>query len=241
MTQAAISAAWSNRDRLASVGLAQASHLRDVRKEILAWVDRAATRIAGHRRTRIHGDLHLGQVLIAQSDVYFVDFEGEPDRPPAARRAKASPWRDVAGLLRSIDYAARGFAQLAPAAVSVTPGQVDTDVTAESSDGVALAVPDARTTRERHARLLEQFRESASQAFLAAYRAQALDSCPEVLDEKTDGDLLQLALLEKAAYEVCYEAGHRPDWIGVPLDGLTRIARGIADPAAVSDPEVEHE
>lgn len=241
MTQAAISAAWSNRDRLASVGLAQASHLRDVRKEILAWVDRAATRIAGHQRTRIHGDVHLGQVLIAQSDVYFVDFEGEPDRPPAARRAKASPWRDVAGLLRSIDYAARGFAQLAPAAVSVTPGQVDTDVTAESSDGVALAVPDARTTRERHARLLEQFRESASQAFLAAYRAQALDSCPEVLDEKTDGDLLQLALLEKAAYEVCYEAGHRPDWIGVPLDGLTRIARGIADPAAVSDPEVEHE
>lgn len=241
MTQAAISTAWDSRDRLAVAGQAQAAQLRENRKEILAGIDAAAARIVGHRRTRIHGDLHLGQVLIAQSDVYFVDFEGEPDRPPAARRAKASPWRDVAGLMRSIDYAARGFAQAEPVSASDMPGDTASDVAAESGDGVSLAVPDAPTTRERHARLLELFRETATQAFLAAYREQASTSCPEVLDARMDGDLLQLSLLEKAAYEVCYEAGHRPDWLGVPLDGLARIARFFADQASAKAPGDSHE
>ncbi|WP_397473662.1 maltose alpha-D-glucosyltransferase [Pusillimonas sp.] len=227
MMQASISAAWNNRNQLTSAGLAQAGELREARTGLLRWIDSGAARVVGHMRCRIHGDLHLGQVLIAQNDVHFVDFEGEPDRPPEARRAKASPWRDVAGLLRSIDYAAQGFAQADSGNEAGNNTQPDTDRSPDGVDGSSLALPDAPTTRQRHARLLGQFRESACEAFLAAYRAEASKSCPNLLDPAMDDLLLELALLEKAAYEVCYEAGHRPDWLPVPLTGLVRIARRI--------------
>ena len=85
---------------------AQAKRLLSQQELLTRELKRLAKAGVGTAMTRIHGDFHLGQVLVASGDVYLIDFEGEPGRPLAERRAKASPLRDVAGLMRSFDYAA---------------------------------------------------------------------------------------------------------------------------------------
>ena len=150
---------------------------------------RDVARLAVDRpRTRIHGDLHLGQVLVTGSDVMIIDFEGEPAKPMAERRTKDLPLRDVAGVLRSFDYAAAVAEHSRPAA----------------------AEREEQRTEERYARFATQ----AKEAFLTGYQAENLAANP----------LLHLFVLEKAAYEVAYEAANRPDWIGVPALGLARAA-----------------
>ncbi|MCO6418153.1 maltose alpha-D-glucosyltransferase [Siccirubricoccus sp. KC 17139] len=157
----------------------------------------------GALKTRVHGDFHLGQVLVAQGDAVIVDFEGEPARPLEERRAKASPLRDVAGLLRSFDYAA---------SVAL----------ATESSAAAAAAPS-----ERRAALLQRWQEAAEDAFLIAYRAVESAAEQPWVPEAARRPLLDLFLLEKAAYEVRYEATNRPDWIGVPLKGLAAIAERL--------------
>jgi len=142
--------------------------------------------------TRVHGDFHLGQVLVASGDVFIIDFEGEPGQPIEARRAKSSPLRDVAGLLRSIDYAA---------AATIDP---------KNFIGAGLS-------GEARAAFLMRLRDSAQEAFLNAYFA----------DTKRNDKLLDFFLIEKAAYELGYEAANRPAWIPIPLNGLLRIAERI--------------
>lgn len=158
--------------------------LRDRGEAIGARIRAVALGAEGRIRTRIHGDLHLGQVLVAGGDVMIIDFEGEPAKPLAERRAKDLPLRDVAGVLRSFDYAA-AVAQRAQA-----------------------VPPEVGAT----------FRDAAAGAFLRGYAGQA--------DAATD-PLLDLFLVEKAAYEIAYEAANRPDWIGVPVAGLAEAARRL--------------
>jgi maltose alpha-D-glucosyltransferase/alpha-amylase len=175
-----------------------------LRDRLARTVKELAAKGAGSPVTRIHGDLHLGQVLVANGDVFIIDFEGEPAKPLAQRRAKNSPYRDVAGMLRSFDYAA--------------------------------AVVDSKS-RESHAHLpeprraafLNSFVDRATESFLTGYRTAA-----EQAGSAADQALLTLFLLEKAAYEIAYEAANRPTWIDVPLRGLARIADSLLGTEAAS-------
>jgi maltose alpha-D-glucosyltransferase / alpha-amylase len=151
---------------------------------------------------RIHGDLHLGQALVSHGDVYFIDFEGEPTRPLELRRAKVSPLRDVAGMLRSFDYAA---------------------AMAEAAGGAGQS--EIAQTR-KHA-IIERFRAVSERSFLAAYTDARAASPALAMAPEVQRSLLELFLLEKAAYEIDYEAANRPTWLPVPVRGLTDVVRRL--------------
>ncbi|MGD7361313.1 alpha-amylase, partial [Ralstonia pseudosolanacearum] len=155
----------------------------------------------GAMLARVHGDFHLGQVLVAQGDAYLIDFEGEPSRPVDERRRKTSPLRDVAGLVRSLDYVVGAMRQ--------GPEHV------------------AGPAQERRDQLLERFRNASTERFLEAYAAAILAPGSDDGACMLDLDLLDLFLLEKAAYEVNYEAANRPTWLPIPLAGLARVARRL--------------
>jgi maltose alpha-D-glucosyltransferase/alpha-amylase len=147
--------------------------------------------------TRYHGDFHLGQVLVVTDDFMIVDFEGEPGRDPAARRRKSSPLRDVAGMLRSINYAAvagvRGLA-------------------ADRGEDTSALEPLARDWERR-----------STAAFLAGYRTTIAGCVSYPADPELAQRLLELFVLEKAFYEISYELANRPSWLRIPLEGIGAI------------------
>jgi maltose alpha-D-glucosyltransferase/alpha-amylase len=148
-------------------------------------------------KIRTHGDFHLGQVLIAKDDVFIIDFEGEPNRTIADRRAKGPAARDVAGLVRSIDYSTTAALERALANAPDEPGRL----------APALAI----------------WRDVSAATFVAAYR-EALTDGRLWPQERADADrLLDLFLIDKALYEIEYELSHRPQWVRVPLAGILRI------------------
>ncbi len=148
-------------------------------------------------RIRTHGDYHLGQVLYTGSDFTIIDFEGEPARSLEERRIKRSPLRDVAGMLRSFDYAARGSLR------SFTRTGV-----IRSEDAPRL-VPWSIL-----------WRDWMGSAFLRSY-LRAVEPAGLVPQEREPLErLLRVLLLEKATYELRYELDHRPEWTSIPLGGL---------------------
>jgi maltokinase len=131
---------------------------------------------------RIHGDYHLGQVMRTQGGWVVLDFEGEPTVPLAERRARFPALRDVAGMLRSLDYAARFQLAGHPG-----PGQVAA----------------ARNWVRRN-----------QAAFCAGYvGAGGSDPAKHAI-------LVRALTLDKAVYEVMYEARHRPSWVSIPLGAI---------------------
>ena len=148
-------------------------------------------------KIRHHGDFHLGQMLIARDDVFIIDFEGEPRRSIEDRRRKAPAARDVAGLIRSIDYSATGALERALKSAPDDEGKI--------------------------AHALEGWRVSAVAAFFAGYRRSLTDLRLWPQSPRAADRLLDFFLLEKAFYEIEYELAHRPDWLRVPLAGTWRI------------------
>ena len=178
------------------------TRLLDNKKAILSHVQELGKKAAGGLRIRVHGDLHLGQVLVIKGDAYLIDFEGEPARPLHERRGKHSPYKDVSGVLRSFDYAA---------AMTINVHNVDnTDV--------------AQAARQRVA---ERYLHEARQAFVDAYRLAAASLAHAWQDPEGEDAALALFGLEKAAYEVAYEAENRPTWLPVPLHGLYGLLSGL--------------
>jgi maltose alpha-D-glucosyltransferase/alpha-amylase len=174
------------------------------RDELTAAVDRLAEAGRGTLLTRIHGDFHFGQVLVAQGDAYIIDFEGEPARELEERRAKTSPLRDVAGLLRSLDY------------VAVTASMPDEEISSPQF-------------REIRTSLLDNFHAGAQRAFLEAYWDVVAQAAQLGLSSDRHALLLDLFLLEKAAYEVQYEASNRPKWLTIPLRGLYSLVQRLVE------------
>ncbi len=149
------------------------------------------------QKTRFHGDYHLGQVIVVQNDFFIVDFEGEPSRPLSARRSKSSPLRDVAGMIRSFDYAAvaavRHLAATRPAA------------------------------EPRMVQLAEAWRQRAVDGFRAAYRKTMRGCAAYPASKKQGRAMTTFFVLEKAVYEVSYELANRPLWVDIPLEGILGI------------------
>lgn len=144
--------------------------------------------------TRVHGDFHLGQVLKTVDDFTIIDFEGEPSRPFPERREKASPLKDVAGMLRSLDYAIAS-------------------VSRETAD------PDRRVGL---ARFGSRVREAYVDSYLATMSRR--DSTLVPIDDGRFAAALAIYLIEKTLYEVRYELDNRPGWIEIPLQALETLA-----------------
>jgi maltose alpha-D-glucosyltransferase/alpha-amylase len=150
-------------------------------------------------RTRVHGDYHLGQVLRSRGDFVILDFEGEPARSLMERRAKQSPMKDVAGMLRSFSYAA--YSELMRV-LTRRPGDAD--------------------RLEPWARLWEQ---SVCSVFLHAYRLTMKAAGVVLVPTPAEAfeQLLEIYVLDKALYELMYELNNRPAWIRIPLAGILAL------------------
>jgi maltose alpha-D-glucosyltransferase / alpha-amylase len=151
-------------------------------------------------KTRTHGDLHLGQVLVRGDDFVIIDFEGEPARPLSERRAKGSPLRDVMGMVRSFDYAPE------------------------------VLLRDADFSRGRDLARLQPWAELWTQQLTTGYLRsylQTVGAAPFLPQGPHGRDQLAIMMtfyeLEKVIYEIAYEANNRPDWVEIPLRGLAGL------------------
>jgi len=148
-------------------------------------------------RTRIHGNYHLGNVLRVKTDYLIIDFEGESTLSLTQRRAKHSPLKDVASMLRSFSYAV--YATLM-------------NYTTRRPEDLGSLIPWARL-----------WERSTAGAFLRAYRETAADAEYLPASPEDFRQLLQAYVMDKALYELMYELSNRPAWVRIPLEGILSL------------------
>jgi maltose alpha-D-glucosyltransferase/alpha-amylase len=188
---------------LAADFAARAQALLDERQAIMQTVDTLGDAALGTLMIRNHGDFHLGQILVSEDDVFIIDFEGEPARGLDERRAKTNPLRDVAGFIRSLSYLAAS-------------ADMDREISTESDS--AARQP-----------LTRAFMREAETSFRRAYFG-TVEAAPGLgIRRDTRKKILDLYLLEKAAYEIGYEARNRPDWLGIPVLGFAEIVSALTE------------
>lgn len=186
-------------DKVASLGetdRAIVDRLLAAREAITTHIRQCLRAPINATKVRHHGDFHLGQVLFVKDDAVILDFEGEPNRSLAERRRKVAAARDIAGLIRSIDYS----------------------TTAALTNAINLTPEERNILTPK----LEIWRAKATEAFWGACR-EATDPALWPEDATDAQNLLDFFLLEKAVYEMEYELMNRPAWLHVPLDGTLRI------------------
>ncbi|MGH7583983.1 MAG: putative maltokinase, partial [Gemmatimonadales bacterium] len=196
------------RDRLADLPqniATEANRLVGSEEQLLRTFHRIVGKRIEATRTRGHGDFHLGQVLHTGRDFVIIDFEGEPARSVSQRRIKRSPLRDVAGMLRSFDYAVHTVLY-GPAGLGVIRPE---------------EVPDLEP-------LATYWRRWVSASYLAGYLERARGERAAFIPPGTEqlALLLRILLLEKATYELGYELNNRPQWVQIPIRGILQLLDG---------------
>jgi maltose alpha-D-glucosyltransferase/alpha-amylase len=183
--------------RLTEGVVSQARDLLANRERVLHAFDAVGQTVSAVSLIRVHGDYHLGQLIWSENDYYLIDFEGEPARSLAERRAKQVALKDVAGMLRSFAYAA--YAGLS----------------------AHLATrPDQLPRLEPWARAWQAW---VSAAFLRTYLDVAGAAAFLPAETRETERLLDAFVLDKAFYELRYELNTRPDWVRVPLWSILRL------------------
>ncbi|HJV36122.1 phosphotransferase, partial [Geomonas sp.] len=165
--------------------------------EILGILQKFVLRKFSAMKTRIHGDYHLGQLLFTGNDFIIIDFEGEPVKSLSERRIKQSPLKDVAGMVRSLYYAANVVLMQR------------THVRAED---IAYLLPWAQAWYRYHVKI-----------FLDSYMEGVQGACFLPTDQEEIDIMLQAFLLDKALYELGYEVNNRPEWLSIPLRSIDEL------------------
>lgn len=200
--ESALAALRDNRERLPQDVRSSARQLLDEGSHMLhGWEQKIPPHLHA-LKIRCHGDYHLGQVVLVENDYVILDFEGEPVRTVAERRAKQSPLKDVAGMLRSYHYAAY--------------------------TGLFAFTQNRSEDFDRFVPWAELWFQWVSVAFLRAYRDGARGEAFLPVEAMQLGILLDSFMLDKAFYELNYELNNRPDWVRIPLRGILTLL-GLLD------------
>jgi maltose alpha-D-glucosyltransferase/alpha-amylase len=185
-----------NKEKLLPLAKEYAQRFDDHKDHILNIILAFDETRLSSKRIRIHGDYHLGQVLVQDDDFIILDFEGEPESTIRDRKVKQSPLKDVAGMLRSFHYAI--YATI-------------------------FGHPELKEKKSFYYDWGELYYQYITAIFLHTYTQEAFENQLDIGYRKEIEYLLKYNLLEKAIYELGYELNGRPSWAIIPLRGIDRI------------------